>query len=163
MKKTILFSLISLIVVGLGVSFFAGHLASQEPRAAIDSQKARNERKIQLAQQLVPGITEDTEEYLGPGGAQSLSQLRDQIQTLNRLRINPMNEKELKREIADLQKELGEHEAKTKLQQAEKLLQEILKTYPKSRAAEEARKMLGHRLGRDASEVDSDAIPVEAR
>ena len=59
MKKIILFALIavglvvSFIAVGLVVSFFTGHLALQDRRAAIDSQKARNERQIQLAQQSI--------------------------------------------------------------------------------------------------------------
>ena len=41
------------------------------------------------------------------------------------------------------EKELGEHQAKAELEQAKKILQKMLKSYPKSDAVKQARKMLG--------------------
>ena len=66
-----------------------------------------------------------------------------------------MSDKELIATKTDLQKALGEHQAEAKLQQAEKLLQEILKTYPKSPAAKQARKMLETQKGAEGEEASA--------
>jgi len=141
------------MVVGLTVSFFVGITVSQERRAAIDDQKARNEFQIHLAKKRLGdrsfSITLDTKSH----------RLRSDLLKMFQQRLETMNEEELIARKAELQKELGEHDSNAKLQQAKKLLQEILKTYPKSRAAEEARKMLGTRRGSEGGE-DAEADPA---
>ena len=58
-----------------------------------------------------------------------------------------MNEEELNAEIARLQKQLTEKKAEKKLWQANKILREIVKEYPESRAAKKANMMLKTRIG----------------
>jgi len=152
MKKSIL---LALIAVGLTVSFFVGISVSQERRAAIESQKAY-EIQIQLAQQDVRAVQKVYVFEENVFGSEELSansktqRLRNEVLQLIQQHLQKMNDEELTAELARIQKELGEHEAEAKLQKArnlrqhaDNLLQEILKTYPKSEAAKQARKMLG--------------------
>ena len=128
MKKTILFAL---IVVGLAGSFFVGISVSQEQKAGI-SRVPRVHSQAQSSALTDEVVTQETQPQ----------RLRNELLQMFQQRLQTMNEKELNAKKADLQKELGEDEANAKLQKAVKLLNEILKTYPKSRAAEQARRML---------------------
>lgn len=54
---------------------------------------------------------------------------------LTEQRVETMDEKELKAEIARLQKELGEDEAEAKLQEAVTILSKVVNSYPASNTA----------------------------
>jgi hypothetical protein len=122
MKKPILSAL---IVVGLTVSLFVGVSESQ------DQTRVREEGRVEAVQKRTSELREAKSQFL-----------RDKLLQLFQQRLQTMNYEEMSAKIADLQKELSEHKPKTKLQQAEKLLQEIVKAYPKIREAKQARTML---------------------
>jgi len=136
MKKTILFALIA---VG-SVSFFAGHLVSQERRDPITEKQYRQDQKARRGR----GAKGDTpKERRRRGAEETTIRLQKEYLQLIRQRIQTMYDEEIVAMIAVERRRLGERDSNAKLRQAEKLLQEILKTYPKSEAAKEARKMLG--------------------
>ena len=149
MKKTILFAL---IVVGLTVSFFEGHLASQERRAAIPTPKRITITYDSLS--LKAGIVQLTP--LLEDRVSKTQRLRNEIQRLFQKRLQTMSDDELIVGIDRLRKEFEVHESNVKLQQAKTLLQEILKTYPKSQAAKQARKMLDSQRGEEAGDAEAD-------
>ncbi|MCH7685730.1 MAG: hypothetical protein IH899_03460 [Planctomycetes bacterium] len=137
MKKSILFAL---MVVGLTVSLWVGISVSQENR--VRDIAVAQEQGVKALQQRSEIPDRDTEIEQFEVKISKSQRLRSELQQLFQQRLKTMNDEELKRELARLQKELSEHEANSKLQKAVKLLNEILKTYPKSRAAEQARRML---------------------
>ena len=143
MKKSIL---LALIAVGLTGSFFVGRLRSQD-------QIQLNEG-VQL--QLKEGV-EVKNLFIGTPQERKSQRLRSEHQQLVKQLLQIINEQELTARIADLKKELGEHQAKAKLEHAKKLLQEILKTYPKSEAAKEAGRMLG--IQKKAEKIERNTFP----
>ncbi len=131
MKKTILFAL---MVVGLTVSFFVGISESQE------------QRKVQiLTPQGIVAVVHIIEDR-----SVQIQRLRNEVLKLSQQQIQTMNQEELNAKKAELQKELSEElQATAKLQQAiefrkqaKKLLQEILRNYPKSLATRQASMLL---------------------
>ena len=170
MKKTIL---LALMVVGLTVSFFVGITASKERGSIRVIAKARNERQAQQGvfnETLVSRLQREVRnrqkvnelriqlaqiEFEEQGTQNTKSQrLRKELLQLFEKHIQQMPDEALIETITQLRRRLGEYEAHAKLQQIEKLLQEIQKTYPKSQAAEQARRMLeiqrGSLVGGDA-------------
>ncbi len=125
MKKTMFFAL---VVSGLAVSFFVGNLMSQD----------RSPRPQQL-------VSQDEAEFSagssGPVDPQ-LHSLRSQLLELTQRHIKTMKEEELNAAIDRLRKQIAEHTTEEKLQQANKILHEIVKNYPETRAAKQAGMML---------------------
>ena len=131
MKKTILSSL---MVAGLTVSFFVGISVSQEQGVTTEKQIALEELNAARKQRAAI-ITQQ--------------RVRAELLQLFQQHLQSLNEEELTSKKAKLQKEIREFRAESKLreakklrQQAKEILQDIVKTYPKSQAAEQARKML---------------------
>jgi hypothetical protein len=145
MKKAILFALIA---VGLGVLYFSKTSVSQVQKGPTGGTFPET-RDVETA-----SIPRTRSVFASAGGGSNMpnmtamipqtksQRLRNELQQLFQQRLQTMKRDELIARKADFKKELGEDESETKLQQAEKLLQEILKTYPNSQAANQARKML---------------------
>jgi regulator of sirC expression with transglutaminase-like and TPR domain len=72
--------------------------------------------------------------------------------------IKTMNDEEIIEKKAALKKQINDYKANAKMNQATKLLQEILKLYPKSPSAISARKMLRAPWGSTASGAASIGI-----
>jgi len=158
MKKTILFAL---IVVGLVGSLSVGSLVSQvrsaaqkakiraqEQSATAEVLRAIEEGRTARVSQSEP-VFQNSEQVFRPEPVfrdvedNKIQRLRNEVLQMIQQQLKTMNEEELTGKKAELQKELGEHQAKAELEHAKKLLKKIAKTYPKSEAAKEARKMLG--------------------
>ena len=138
MKKTIFFAL---MIGGFVASFFVGNSMSQE-RRQIQTNVDTPLRESKAAADVSFAETPSIAEAAAIAVQEQPSPLRAEFLELLQRFAKTYKEEELKDTIAGMREELAEGEAEQKLQQAQKLLQEIMKVYPESRAAKKAGRML---------------------